>query len=99
MTYMYIYYTCTTVQDIHCVVMVEKELSTILQTYLRHPVWAKRITVLIGTPLRVNDLLRARTRFALAVFIHTPRDTMDSIEAVSSLHHVLATLAVRQCFI
>ena len=63
--------------------LVEKELSTISQMYLRHPVWAKRITVLIGTPLRVSDLRRARAHVALACFIHTPRDQADSVEAVS----------------
>ncbi len=73
-------------QDVHCVVMVEKELSSISQMYLRHPVWAKRITVLIGSPLRSSDLARARAHVSLSCFIHTPRDKGDGIEAVSNIY-------------
>ncbi len=64
--------------------MVEKELSSISQMYLRHPVWAKRITVLIGSPLKSSDLARARAHVSLSCFIHTPRDKGDGIEAVST---------------
>lgn len=71
-------------QDVHCVVMVELELSSISRMYLRHPVWQKRITVLIGSPLRASDLARARANIALACFIHTPRDRGDGVEAVST---------------
>ncbi len=62
---------CT--QDLHCVVMVEKELGSISQLYLTHPIWRRRVTVLIGTPLRIVDLQRARASSALACFIHTNR--------------------------
>ena len=48
-------------QELHCVVLVEEELSSALQVYLNHPVWARRITVIIGSPLRVSDLARARS--------------------------------------
>ncbi len=71
------------VQEVHCVIMVEQELSSISRMYLRHPIWQKRITVLIGTPIRSADLARARAKFALACFIHTPRDRGDGVEAVS----------------
>ena len=47
-------------QELHCVVLVEEELSSALQVHLSHPVWARRITVIIGSPLRVADLIRAR---------------------------------------
>jgi len=53
--------------------MVEKELGSFSQLYLSHPIWSRRITVLIGTPLRIVDLQRARASTALACFIHTHR--------------------------
>lgn len=53
--------------------LVEHELASVAQTYLSHPIWARRITVLIGSPLRVADLRRARASNALSCFIHTDR--------------------------
>ena len=41
-------------------VLVEHELPSSLQLDLSHPVWARRITVLIGSPLCQADLTRAR---------------------------------------
>ena len=63
-------------------VLVEHELDSISQTYLSHPIWARRISVLVGSPLRVLDLRRARASSALACFIHTDRDA-DPEAAVS----------------
>ncbi|XP_064392695.1 potassium channel subfamily T member 1-like [Halichondria panicea] len=79
--------------DVHCVVMVEKELSSISQMYLRHPVWAKRITVLIGSPLKSSDLARARAHVSLSCFIHTPRDKGDGIEA--DHHSIMCAWAIK----
>ena len=61
------------VQEIHCVVMVEHELGSFSQLYLSHPVWARRVSVLIGSPLRLSDLRRARASAARACFLHTDR--------------------------
>ena len=63
--------------------MVEHELSSHLQAYLAHPVWARRITVLIGSPLRQTDLVRARAQSAIACFIHTARHQDECNTAVS----------------
>ena len=41
-------------------VLVEHELPSSLQLDLSHPVWVRRITVLIGSPLCQADLARAR---------------------------------------
>ena len=54
-------------------VMVEHELASVAQNYLSHPIWARRISVLVGSPLRISDLGRARASRALACFIHTDR--------------------------
>ena len=62
-------------------VMVEHELGSISQMYLSHPIWARRVSVLIGSPLRVNDLRRARASRAVACFVHTDRG-MDPESAV-----------------
>ena len=41
-------------------VLVEEELSSILQVHLSHPIWDRRITVVIGSPLQATDLARVR---------------------------------------
>ncbi len=61
-------------QEVHCVVMVENELASSSEIYLSHPIWARRISVLIGSPLRIVDLRRARASDATSCFIHTDRD-------------------------
>ena len=48
------------IQDVHVVVLVENELPSSLLLHLSHPIWQRRITVLIGSPLRLADLNRAR---------------------------------------
>ena len=63
--------------------MLEHELPSVVQLYLSHPIWSKRITILIGSPLRLADLERARARNAYACFIHSTRDTSDPDAAVS----------------
>ncbi len=72
------------IQDVHTVVMLEQELPSVVQLYLSHPIWSKRITILIGSPLRLADLERARARTAYACFIHSTRDTSDPDDAVST---------------
>ena len=62
--------------------MVEQELASIAEIYLSHPIWARRITVLIGSPLRLSDLRRARASNAHACFIHSSR-TANPDAAVS----------------
>ena len=74
-------------KETHCVVMVEQELASMSQIYLSHPVWARRISVLIGSPLRLADLRRARAANAIACFIHTDRGA-DPDAAVSCAVYV-----------
>ena len=74
-------------KEVHSVVMVEKELGSISQMYLSHPIWTRRITVLIGTPLRLADLRRARASNAMACFIHTYRGgNHDDAVRYTTLH-------------
>lgn len=68
-------------------VMVEHELGPIAQTYLSHPVWARRISVLIGSPLRWPDLHRARASNAMACFIHTDRDSNPEAAVSNTILH------------
>ena len=74
-------------------VLVEHELASISQIYLSHPIWARRISVLIGSPLRLSDLRRARAANAYACFIHTDRGGNPEA-AVSKLY--MGTMYLRQ---
>ena len=58
-------------QDLHAVVLQPEPPSFGMETLLRHPHYAERITYLEGSPFQEHDLKRARVTSAVAIFMLT----------------------------
>ena len=58
-------------QDLHAVVLQPEAPSFGMDTLLRHPHYAERITYLEGSPFQEHDLKRAKVTSAVSIFMLT----------------------------